>query len=140
MGWGVRLSDLIRELEGAAVVRVSESTVRNHKKRLTQQGVPVFWRLKLVPVTEESLSDTCIGKLLKFVLGKRAEFVDQKFLYSINTATPLDIMALIAFTSLTILYLVSGALRSSFFVFVNDVVYRGLKRLRSFMDPKDGRR
>ena len=113
IGWGVRLSDLIRELEGATVARVSESTVRNHLKRLMKQGVPVFWRLKLVPVTEERLSDTYIGKLLKFVLGKRAEFVDQKFLYPINTATLLDIMALIAFTSLTILYLVSGVIHSS---------------------------
>ena len=115
MGWGVRLSDLIRELESATVARVSESTVRNHLKRLMKQGVPVFWRLKLVPVTEERLSDTYIGKLLKFVLGKRAEFVDQKFLYPINTATPLDIMALIAYTSFTILYLVSGVIHSSLF-------------------------
>jgi DNA-binding CsgD family transcriptional regulator len=112
MGWGVRLGDLIRELEGATVVRVSESTVRNHLKRITRQGVPVFWRLKLVPVTEESLSDTCIGKLLKFVLRGRAEFIDQKFLYLINTATPIDIMALIAFTSFTTSYLVTGGLHS----------------------------
>jgi len=113
MGLRVQLSDLIRELESATVARVSESTVRNHLKRLMKQGVPVFWRLKLVPVTEERLSDTYIGKLLKFVLGKRAEFVDQKFLYPINIPTPLDIMALIAYTSFTILYLVSGVIHSS---------------------------
>jgi hypothetical protein len=113
MGGRVRLKDLVHELESATVARVSESTVRNHLKRITQQGVPVFWRLKLVPVTEERLSDTYIGKLLKFVLGKRAEFVDQKFLYPINTATPLDIMALIAYISFTILYLMSGVIHSS---------------------------
>jgi hypothetical protein len=86
LGGKVRLRDLIRELEGAIVARVSESTVINHLDHLKRQGIPVIGRFKVAPIIVERLSDTCIGKLLKFVLRGRAEFLDQIFLYSINTA------------------------------------------------------
>jgi hypothetical protein len=75
-----------------------------------QRGVSLFWRLRLAPVIEERLSDTFTGRLLKSVLGERAKFVDQTYVYLINTMTPLDTMALIALTLYLASYLLTGAL------------------------------
>jgi hypothetical protein len=75
-----------------------------------QRGVSLFWRLRLAPVIEERLSDTFTGRLLKSVLGGKAKFVDQTYVYSINTMTPLDMMALIALTLHLASYLLTGAL------------------------------
>jgi hypothetical protein len=75
-----------------------------------QRGVSLFWRLRLAPVIEERLSDTFTGRLLKSVLEGRAKFVDQTYVYSINTMTPLDMMALIALTLHLASYLLTGAL------------------------------
>jgi hypothetical protein len=110
MGGRVRLKDLVHELDSAIVARIPESTSRTHLKRLMQRGVSLFWRLRLAPVIEERLSDTFTGRLLKSVLGGRAKFVDQTYVYSINTMTPLDMMALIALTLHLASYLLTGAL------------------------------
>jgi len=110
MGGRVRLKDLVHELDSAIVARIPESTSRTHLKRLMQRGVSLFWRLRLAPVIEERLSDTFTGRLLKSVLGGRAKFVDQTYVYSINTMTPLDTMALIALTLYLTSYLLTGAL------------------------------
>ncbi len=110
MGGRVRLKDLVHELDSAIVARIPESTSRTHLKRLMQRGVSLFWRLRLAPVIEERLSDTFTGRLLKSVLGGRAKFVDQTYVYSINTTTPLDTMALIALTLYLASYLLTGAL------------------------------
>jgi hypothetical protein len=110
MGGRVRLKDLVHELDSAIVARIPESTSRTHLKRLMQRGVSLFWRLRLAPVIEERLSDTFTGRLLKSVLGGKAKFVDQTYVYSINTMTPLDMMALIALTLHLASYLLTGAL------------------------------
>jgi hypothetical protein len=110
MGGRVRLKDLVHELDSATVARIPESTSRTHLKRLMQRGVSLFWRLRLAPVIEERLSDTFTGRLLKSVLGGRAKFVDQTYVYSINTITPLDMMALIALTLHLASYLLTGAI------------------------------
>ncbi len=96
LGGKVRQRDLIRELEGAIVARVSESTVINHLDHLKRQGIPVLGRFKVAPIIVERLSDTCTGRFLKFVLRGRAEFLDCKYVYSIDHVTRFEIIVLFA--------------------------------------------
>jgi hypothetical protein len=96
LGGRVRQRDLIRELEGAIVARVSESTVINHLDHLKRQGIPVIGGFKVAPIIVERLSDTCTGRFLKFVLRGRAEFLDCRYVYSIDHVTRFEIIVLFA--------------------------------------------